>query len=62
MEKYNKNRKERIGHIIRPEELLKLVIEGNVKGRNHKRRPRLQYIQQDRGSGFICANKNKNGQ
>lgn len=37
-----KNLKERIDRIIRPEELLKFVIKGNVEKKNHKRKHRLQ--------------------
>lgn len=41
-----KRRNEWIGHIIRHEEFLKFIIEGDVEGKNHRGSPRLEYIQQ----------------
>jgi len=31
---------------MRDEGLLKLIIEGRVEGKNHRGRPRLEFIQQ----------------
>jgi len=41
-----KRKNEWIGHIIRREGLLKLIIKGRVKGKNYRGRPRLEYIRQ----------------
>ena len=41
-----KRRNELIGHILRHDGLLGLILEGLVDGKNHRGRPRLQYISQ----------------
>uniref|UniRef100_A0A2S2PJ80 Endonuclease-reverse transcriptase n=1 Tax=Schizaphis graminum TaxID=13262 RepID=A0A2S2PJ80_SCHGA len=41
-----RRRNEWIGHIMRHEGLLKLIIEGCIDGKNRRGRPRLEYIQQ----------------
>jgi len=41
-----RRRNEWIAHIMRHEGLLKLIIEGSIEGKNHRGRPRLEYIQQ----------------
>jgi len=33
-----------IGHIMRHDGLLKLIMEGCIDGKNHRGRPRLKYI------------------
>jgi len=40
-----RRRNEWIANIIRHEELLKLIIEGSVGGKNHRGKPKLEYIQ-----------------
>lgn len=41
-----KRRNELIGHILRHDGLLLLILEGVIDGKNHRGRPRLQYISQ----------------
>jgi len=41
-----RRRNEWIGHIMRHDGLLKLIIEGRVEGKNRRERPRLEFIQQ----------------
>uniref|UniRef100_A0A2S2P7C6 Uncharacterized protein n=1 Tax=Schizaphis graminum TaxID=13262 RepID=A0A2S2P7C6_SCHGA len=41
-----KRRNELIGHILRHDGLLLLILEGVIDGKNHRGRPRLQYVNQ----------------
>lgn len=57
-----RRRNEWIGHIMRHEGLLKLIIEGCIDGKNHRGRPRLEYIQQiikDQGCNSYVEMKRK---
>lgn len=46
MEEYTEKRNELIGHILRHDGLLLLILECVIDGKNHRGRPRLQYISQ----------------
>jgi len=57
-----RRRNEWIGHIMRHNGLLKLIIEGKVGGNNHMGRPRLEFIQQiikDQGCDSYIEMKRK---
>jgi len=57
-----KRRNEWIGHIMRHEGLLKLIIEGSIEGKNHRGRSKLEYIQQiinDQGCNSYVEMKRK---
>ena len=57
-----RRRNEWIGHIMRHEGLLKLIIEGRVEGKNRRGRPRLEFIQQiikDQGCDSYVEMKRK---
>jgi hypothetical protein len=47
---------------MRHEGLLKLIIEGSIEGKNHRGRPKLEYIQQiikDQGYNSYVEMKRK---
>jgi len=56
-----RRRNEWIGHIMRHEGLLKLIIEGTIEGNNRRGRPRLEFIQQIIKDQLVCGNEKEGG-